>query len=172
MPVKRSTKSAKTAKSTAKKTAKKTAGKRVAAKAAKPRKAVGKPAASASRMIDGRIRDLADWRGPVLNRMRELIHEADPAVVEEWKWQKASSPGTPVWSHDGGICTGESYKEVVKLTFFQGASLEDPARLFNSSLEGNTRRAIDIRQGGAIDETAFKDLIRGAVAFNAAKRKR
>src|SRR5262245_5381702 len=94
---------------------------------------------SASQMIDQRIRELEDWRGPVLKRMRELIHAADPEVVEEWKWQKATSPGTPVWAHDGGICTGESYKQVVKLTFFQGASLKDPARLFNSSLEGNTR---------------------------------
>src|SRR5438067_9625452 len=102
--------------------------------------------------------------------MRELIHEADPEVVEEWKWAKATSPGTPVWSHEGGICTGEAYKQVVKLTFFQGASLKDPARLFNSSLEGNVRRAIDIREGDAIDEAAFKELIRSAVAFNAAKR--
>jgi hypothetical protein len=104
--------------------------------------------------------------------MRELIHEADPEVVEEWKWQKATSPGTPVWSHDGGICTGESYKEVVKLTFFQGASLKDPNRLFNSSLEGNMRRAIDIRKADEINETAFKELIRAAVAFNVTKRKK
>src|SRR6185436_14941844 len=127
---------------------------------------------SASQRIDERIRELGDWRGPVLKRMRALIHEADPEVVEEWKWQKATSPGTPVWSHDGGICTGESYKQVVKLTFFQGASLKDPARLFNSSLEGNTRRAIDIRQDDKIDEAAFKALIRAAVAFNVAKRKK
>jgi hypothetical protein len=127
---------------------------------------------SASQIIDQRIRDLGDWRGPVLKRMRELIHEADPEVVEEWKWQKASSPGTPVWSHDGGICTGEAYKEVVKLTFFYGASLKDPARLFNSSLEGKTRRAIDIRKDDAIKEAAFKELIRGAVAFNKAKKKK
>jgi hypothetical protein len=126
----------------------------------------------ASQMIDQRIRELGDWRGPVLQRMRELIHEADPEVVEEWKWAKASSSGTPVWSHDGGICTGESYKQVVKLTFFQGASLKDPARLFNSSLEGKVRRAIDIREDDAIDEAAFKALIRAAVAFNAAKRKK
>jgi hypothetical protein len=104
--------------------------------------------------------------------MRALIREADPEVVEEWKWAKASSPGTPVWSHDGGICTGESYKEVVKLTFFYGASLKDPGRLFNSSLDGQTRRAIDIRKDDGIDEAAFKDLIRAAVAFNAAKRKK
>jgi hypothetical protein len=144
------------------------APKRVAAKAAKQAKAV---ANSASQMIDQRILELADWRGSVLQRMRDLIHEADPEVVEEWKWQKASSPGTPVWSHNGGICTGESYKEVVKLTFFQGASLKDPAPLFNSSLEGNTRRAIDIHKDDAIEEAAFKDLIRAAVAFNVAKRK-
>jgi hypothetical protein len=127
---------------------------------------------SASRKIDQRILELGDWRGSALKRMRALIHEADPEVVEEWKWQKATSPGVPVWSHDGGICTGESYKEVVKLTFHQGASLKDPARLFNSSLEGNMRRAIDIRKDDAIDEAAFKHLIRAAVAFNAAKRKK
>jgi hypothetical protein len=126
---------------------------------------------SVSKMIDQRIRDLGDWRGAVLKRMRELIHEADPDVVEEWKWKKASSPGTPVWSHDGGICTGESYKQVVKLTFFHGASLEDPTHLFNSSLEGNTRRALDIHEGDAIKAGAFKALIRAAVAFNTAKRK-
>jgi hypothetical protein len=127
---------------------------------------------SASQTIDQRLRDLGDWRGSVLKRIRELIHDADPEVVEEWKWKKASSPGTPVWSHDGGICTGESYKQVVKLTFFQGAALKDPARLFNSSLEGNTRRAIDIREDDAIDEAAFKKLIRAAVALNVAKRKK
>jgi hypothetical protein len=123
-------------------------------------------------MIDQRIRELGDWRGSTLKRMRALIHEADPEVVEEWKWQKATSPGTPVWSHDGGICTGESYKQVVKLTFFQGASLKDSARLFNSSLEGNTRRAIDIREDDEIDQAAFKQLIRAAVAFSVAKRKK
>jgi hypothetical protein len=127
---------------------------------------------SASRRIDGHIRNLGDWRGSTLKRIRALIHEADPDVVEEWKWQKATSPGTPVWSHDGGICTGESYKGTVKLTFFNGASLKDPARLFNSSLEGATRRAIDIHQGDEIDERAFKELIRAAVAFNAGKRKK
>jgi hypothetical protein len=138
-----------------------------------PRKRVAAKAAnSAPQMIDENIRDLGDWRGPVLKRMRELIHEADPEVVEEWKWQKASSPGTPVWSHDGGICTGESYKQVVKLTFFHGASLKDPAHLFNSSLEGKTRRAIDIHKDDAIEEAAFKELIRAAVAFNVAKRKK
>jgi hypothetical protein len=127
---------------------------------------------SPSQKIDERIRELDDWRGPVLERMRELIHEADPDVVEEWKWEKPSSGGTPVWSHDGGICTGEAYKKAVKLTFFQGASLKDPDKLFNASLEGNTRRAIDIHEGEAIDEAAFKDLIRAAVAFNAARRKK
>jgi hypothetical protein len=136
------------------------------------RKTSKKPLSSASQTIDQRIRDLGDWRGSVLKRMRALIHEADPDVVEEWKWQKATSPGVPVWSHNGGICTGESYKQVVKLTFFQGASLKDPARLFNSSLEGSTRRAIDIRQDDEIDEKTFKDLIRAAVAFNVAKRKK
>ena len=137
-----------------------------------PRKEGSGTPSSASKMIDERIHELGDWRGSVLKRVRGLIHKADPDVVEEWKWQKASSPGTPVWSHDGGICTGESYKEVVKLTFFQGASLKDPARLFNSSLQGNTRRAIDIRKDDEIDEAAFKKLIRDAVACNAAKRKK
>jgi hypothetical protein len=127
---------------------------------------------SASQMIDDRVRELGDWRGSTLQRMRELILEAAPEATEEWKWAKASSPGTPVWSDHGGICTGESYKQVVKLTFFQGASLQDPARLFNSSLEGKTRRAIDIREDDAIDEAAFKDLIRAAVEFNAAKQKK
>jgi len=169
-----------TKKSTAKRIATKSARpgfrKRAAAKAATPRKAVASSSArtpdSASQIIDARIRELSDWRGPVLQRMRELIHEADPEVVEEWKWRKETSPGTPVWSHEGGICTGESYKQVVKLTFFNGASLKDPGRLFNSGLEGNTRRAIDIRQGEAVQEGAFKELIRAAVAFNVAKRKK
>ena len=128
--------------------------------------------ASASKLIDQRIRDLGDWRGLALKRVRALIRRADPGVVEEWKWVKATSPGTPVWSHDGGICTGEVYKQAVKLTFFQGASLEDPARLFNSSLEGSTRRAIDIHENDAIDDDAFIALIRSAVAFNATKRRR
>lgn len=127
---------------------------------------------SASTLIHRRVRDLGDWRGRVLQRVRDLIHDADSEVVEEWKWKKASSPGTPVWSHDGGICTGESYQQVVKLTFFHGASLPDPARLFNSSLGGNTRRAIDLRRDDAIDEAAFKALIRAAVAFNAARRRK
>jgi hypothetical protein len=116
---------------------------------------------SASELIDQRIAELGDWRGETLRRMRELIQAADPDVVEEWKWM-----GTPVWSHDGIICTGESYKSTVKLTFAKGASLQDPARLFNSSLDGNTRRAIDIHEGEEVDAGAFKALIRAAVAFN------
>ena len=120
----------------------------------------------ASEPIDKRIAELGDWRGETLSRMRSLIEEADPEVVEEWKWQKATSPGTPVWSHDGGICTGETYKSVVKLTFFKGASLDDPAELFNSSLEGKTRRAIDIHEGEEVEAGAFKALIRAAVALN------
>ena len=123
---------------------------------------------SASKEIDNRIAELGDWRGETLSRMRELIKQADPDVVEEWKWAKATSPGTPVWSHDGGICTGETYKKVVKLTFFKGASLSDPEGLFNSSLEGKVRRAIDIGEGAAIDEDALKDLVREAVALNQA----
>ena len=119
-----------------------------------------------SEQIDKRVAELADWRGETLGKMRKLIKEADPEVVEEWKWAKATSPGTPVWSHDGGICTGETYKSVVKLTFFKGASLQDPAKLFNSSLEGNARRAIDIREGEEVDAGAFKELIRAAVALN------
>jgi len=116
---------------------------------------------SASELISNRIADLGDWRGQTLSRMRKLIKQADPDVVEEWKWM-----GTPVWSHDGIICTGESYKSVVKLTFAKGASLKDPARLFNSSLDGNTRRAIDIHEGEKVDESAFKALIHEAVALN------
>ena len=115
----------------------------------------------ASELISNRITELGDWRGETLGRMRKLIKEADPEVVEEWKWR-----GTPVWSHNGIICTGESYKNVVKLTFAKGASLIDPARLFNSSLDGNVRRAIDIHQGEEIDESAFKELVREAVALN------
>ena len=120
----------------------------------------------ASEIISARIAELRDWRGKTLSRMRKLIKDADPDVVEEWKWVKATSPGTPVWSHDGIICTGESYKKVVKLTFAKGASLKDPKRLFNSSLEGNVRRAIDIHEGEEVDESAFKTLIRQAVALN------
>ena len=121
---------------------------------------------TASALIDQKVADLGDWRGETLRRMRQLILDADPDVVEEWKWM-----GTPVWSHDGIICTGESYKSVVKLTFAKGASLTDPAKLFNASLDGNVRRAIDIRQGEQIDEGAFKALIRAAIALNAAGRK-
>jgi len=122
---------------------------------------------SPSQKIDTRIEELGDWRGETLSRLRGLIREADPDVVEEWKWEKPSSGGTPVWSHDGGICTGEAYKNVVKLTFFKGASLPDPAGLFNSSLEGKVRRAIDVHEGENVDEDAFKELIRAAVALNA-----
>jgi hypothetical protein len=121
---------------------------------------------SASEQIDKRIAGLEDWRGETLSRMRKLIQEADPDVMEEWKWAKQTSPGTPVWSHDGIICTGESYKSVVKLTFMKGASLSDPAKLFNSSLEGNARRAIDIHEGQEVDADAFKALIRAAVSLN------
>jgi len=121
---------------------------------------------SVSDLISTTISDLGDWRGEALSRMRTLIKEADPDVVEEWKWKKPSSPGVPVWSHQGMICTGETYKNVVKLTFFKGASLKDPARLFNSSLDGNARRAIDIHEGEEVDGTAFKALIREAVALN------
>jgi hypothetical protein len=116
---------------------------------------------SPSRLIDARIKELSDWRGETLARVRALIKQADPEVVEEWKWR-----GVPVWSHAGILCTGETYKEVVKMTFAKGASLDDPSRLFNSSLEGNTRRAIDIREGDKIDEKALKALIRAAVALN------
>jgi hypothetical protein len=123
-------------------------------------------AASPSRLIDARIKELGDWRGETLSRIRSLIKEADPGVVEEWKWQKATSPGVPVWSHGGLICTGETYKKAVKLTFPKGAFLKDPSRLFNSSLAGNVRRAIDLHEGGKLDERAFKALIRNAVALN------
>jgi hypothetical protein len=121
---------------------------------------------SASELIDERIAELGDWRGETLGRMRELIRQADPDVVEEWKWAKRTNPGTPVWSHDGIICTGESYKSVVKLTFMKGASLNDPAKLFNSSLEGNARRAIDIHEGDQLDAAAFQALIHAAVDLN------
>jgi len=120
-----------------------------------------KGAASPSKLIDARIKELGDWRGTMLSRLRTLVKKADPEVVEEWKWM-----GTPVWSHDGIVCTGEAYKNVVKLTFAKGASLKDPARLFNSSLDGNVRRAIDMHEGEAIDESAFKALVRQAVALN------
>ena len=124
---------------------------------------------SSSELIDARIRELGDWRGDVLARLRSLIKQADPEVVEEWKWRKATSPGTPVWSHDGIICTGETYKSVVKMTFAKGASLKDPSHLFNSSLEGNVRRAIDFREGDKIDEKALEALIRSAVALNTSR---
>jgi len=123
-----------------------------------------KSAASPSQLIDGRIKELGDWRGETLAHIRALIREADPDIVEEWKWR-----GVPVWEHDGIICTGETYKALVKMTFAKGASLEDPSGLFNSSLEGNTRRAIDVHEGDKIDEKAFKALIRAAVALNTAK---
>ncbi|HVO48220.1 MAG TPA: DUF1801 domain-containing protein [Steroidobacteraceae bacterium] len=122
---------------------------------------------SPSKLIDARIRELGDWRGEMLARIRELIKEADPEVVEEWKWR-----GVPVWEHDGIICTGETYKSVVKMTFAKGASLKDPSKLFNSSLEGNTRRAIDVREGEAISASALKTLIREAVALNGSKAKK
>ena len=121
---------------------------------------------SSSARLDERIKEFGDWRGKVLANLREIIHEADPEVVEEWKWVKTASPGTPVFSHAGIICTGEVYKSVVKMTFAKGAALKDPSRLFNSSLEGNVRRAIDIHEGDKIDEAALKDLIRAAVALN------
>jgi hypothetical protein len=119
-----------------------------------------------AQLIDARIEELGDWRGKTLSRVRELIKQADPEVVEEWKWKKPSNPGVPVWSHEGLICTGETYKSVVKLTFFKGASLKDPSGLFNSSLEGNTRRAIDIQEDDEIDEKAFANLIKAAVSLN------
>lgn len=125
-------------------------------------------AESAAALIDERISKLGDWRATTLARVRELIHAADPEIVEEWKWAKSTSPGTPVWSHGGIVCTGETYKNVVKMTFARGASLKDPSRLFNSSLEGNVRRAIDIREGEKIDAAALKDLVRAAVALNLA----
>jgi len=123
---------------------------------------------SPSQLIDTRIRELDDWRGATLSRIRKLIKQADPEVVEQWKWRKPTNPGVPVWSHDGMICTGESYKNVVKMTFARGASLKDPSRLFNSSLEGNVRRAIDLHEGENLDEEAFLALIRAAVALNKA----
>jgi hypothetical protein len=124
---------------------------------------------SPSRLIDERIKELGDWRGEMLSQLRTLIKEADPEVVEEWKWVKPTNPGTPVWSHDGMICTGETYKNVVKMTFAKGAALEDPSGLFNSSLGGNTRRAIDFHEGERIDEEALKALIRAAVKLNASR---
>jgi hypothetical protein len=125
---------------------------------------LAKPSASAN--IDEKIEEPGDWRGKTFAKVRQIVHEADPEIVEEWKWAKATSPGVPVWSHDGIVCTGETYKSVVKLTFARGAALEDPAGLFNASLEGNVRRAIDIHEGDRINEKALKALIRAAVALN------
>ena len=121
---------------------------------------------SASAFIDQKIKELGNWRGKTLARVRTIIHEADPEIVEEWKWAKATSPGTPVWSHGGIVCTRETYKNVVKMTFAKGAALPDPSRLFNSSLEGNVRRAIDVHEGEKINEAALKKLVRAAVALN------
>ena len=124
------------------------------------------PVESASALIDARIKELADWRGDTLAKVRAIVRQADPGIVEEWKWVKPTHPGTPVWSHGGIVCTGETYKKVVKMTFHKGAALEDPAGLFNSSLDGNVRRAIDIHEGDTVDEAALKHLIRSAVAHN------
>ena len=124
------------------------------------------PVESASAFIDEKIKELGDWRGKTLAKVREIIHEADPEIVEEWKWAKPKSPGTPVFSYGGIVCTGETYKNVVKMTFAKGAALKDPSGLFNSSLDGNVRRAIDIHEGDKLDEAALKDLIRAAVALN------
>ncbi len=124
------------------------------------------PAQSASAAINQKIKELGDWRGKTLAKVREIIHQADPDIVEEWKWAKPKSPGTPVFSHGGIVCTGETYKNAVKLTFARGAALPDPSGLFNSSLEGNVRRAIDIHEGDPVNEAALKDLIRAAVALN------
>ena len=121
---------------------------------------------SASALIDEKIKELGDWRGKTLATVRAIIHDADPEIVEEWKWVKPTTPGTPVWSHGGIVCTGETYKNHVKMTFAKGAALKDPSGLFNSSLDGNVRRAIDIHEGDKIDEAALKDLIRAAVALN------
>ena len=126
---------------------------------------------SPSQLIDARIEELGDWRGAMLSRLRTLVKEADPEVVEEWKWAKSTNPGTPVWSHNGVICTGETYKNVVKLTFFKGAALNDPSGLFNSSLDGKVRRAIDVREDETIDEEAFKTLVRAAVTLNTSTAK-
>jgi hypothetical protein len=120
----------------------------------------------ASKQIDARIKELDDWRGKTLSEVRQIIKDADPEILEEWKWAKKTNPGTPVWSHDGGVCTGETYRDVVKLTFFKGASLDDSAGLFNSSLEGKVRRAIDIREGDKINKSGLERLIRQAVALN------
>jgi hypothetical protein len=136
------------------------------AMAAKKTTARRAPLSDAASRISSRVRDLDDWRGRTLDKVRRLIKKADPAIVEEWKWAKATNPGVPVWSHNGIICTGETYKNAVKLTFARGASLKDPSGLFNSSLEGNVRRAIDIHEADTIDESALMDLVRSAVALN------
>jgi len=159
-----------TTKTTGKKAAKPAAKKAVA----KPAKTATKPAAKAddqgaAKKIDGRIKELGDWRGKTLEKVRRIIMKADPEIIEEWKWVKPTHPGTPVWSHNGIVCTGETYKSAVKLTFAKGASLKDPSRLFNSSLDGNVRRAIDIHETDTIDEGALADLIRAAIALNMKK---
>jgi len=132
----------------------------------------GVPVETASALINGKIKELGDWRGKTLAKVRKIIHEADPEIVEEWKWVKPTTPGTPVWSHGGIVCTGETYKNIVKMTFAKGAALKDPSGLFNSSLDGNVRRAIDIHEGDKIDEAALRDLIRAAVALNLLKNPR
>ena len=136
------------------------------------KKSGSQKAESPSELIDTRIKELGDWRGKTLSKVRQIIKEADPDIVEEWKWVKPTNPGIPVWSHNGDICTGETYKSVVKLTFFKGASLKDPSRLFNSSLEGNARRAIDLHEGEKIDEEALKALVRDAVTLNSSSARR
>jgi len=136
------------------------------------KKSGSQKAESPSELIDARIKELGDWRGKTLSKVRQIIKEADPDIVEEWKWVKPTNPGIPVWSHNGDICTGETYKNVVKLTFFKGASLKDPSRLFNSSLEGNARRAIDLHEGEKIDGEALEALIRDAVTLNSSSARR
>jgi hypothetical protein len=155
------------AKKAAKRVPAKKAAKRVPAKKAAKREDSTKGSEDASKLIDGRIKQLDDWRGETLSRIRTLIQQTDPDVVEEWKWR-----GVPVWSHDGMICTGETYKNVVKFTFAKGASLSDPTGLFNSSLEGNVRRAIDIQEGEKVNEKAFSSLVRAAIALNTSSRRR
>jgi len=130
------------------------------------------PAESASALLDDKIKELGDWRGKTLAKVRDIVHQADPEIIEEWKWVKPTSPGTPVWSHGGIVCTGETYKNVVKMTFAKGAALKDPSGLFNSSLDGNVRRAIDIHEGEKINEAALKNLIRAAVALNLEDKKK
>ena len=142
---------------------------KTAKKTTKSSAKTGSAVASPSKKIDARINEIADWRGETLARARAIIKQADPKVVEEWKWAKATSPGVPVWSHDGIICTGETYKDKVKLTFAKGASLPDPSGMFNSSLEGSTRRAVDFFEGDKIDAKALKALVRAAVALNTSK---